>query len=83
LNAAKWTFDTFDNTDNPHMYYEVAPGQEYEGYPLLFTFPAVGGRQDYHYDPSSMKKGPEDDDIFKLPDGCAGTLFSTESTHYH
>lgn len=79
LDSAKWTFDTFSDTDQPHMYFEVAPGSEYEGKPLLFTFPAVDGRQDYHYDPTSMKVGPVDDGLFVLPEGCAGKLCSAES----
>lgn len=79
FDAYKWTFDTFPNTDNPHLYYEVAPGTEYEGRPLVFTFPDVEGRQDYHYDPKSMVVAPQDDSLFALPEGCAGRLCNAES----
>mmetsp|Transcript_9002 Transcript_9002/g.13536 ORF Transcript_9002/g.13536 Transcript_9002/m.13536 type:complete len:223 (+) Transcript_9002:55-723(+) len=76
LDAKKWTFDNFPNTTNPHMYFEVDSGP-YMGFPLLFTFPAVDGRQDFYYDPASMKVGPVDDSLFELPEGCEGKLCST------
>ena len=71
--AYEWAFDKLASEYDPHLYREVEAGHEYEGRPLLFTFPAADGRQDYHYDPASMVEGPLEDSIFALPEGCQGT----------
>lgn len=42
------------------------------GLPRLFTFPVHGGRQDWYFDPTSLKAGPVTGDAFVLPEGCAG-----------
>ena len=76
LNAYKWAFDKMPNTTNPHYYEEVSQG-ELVGRPLYFSFPAVDGRQDFHYNPQSLKEEPQPASIFALPDGCEGKLCST------
>ncbi len=77
FNTNKWTFDTYDpKPENPHMYYEVVYSADnqvnwFQGMPVIFTFPGNEGRQDYHYDPLSLRVGPQDASLFALPEGCA------------
>ena len=88
FSTNKWTFDTYDpQSDNFHMYYEVVQSSTtgssqvkwFQGMPVIFTFPGNEGRQDYHYDPLSLKIGTQDPVMFVLPDGCAGKLCSTST----
>ena len=44
------------------------------GTPLVFTFPAHDGRQDYHFIPNTFQPGPQDASLFALPDGCENKL---------
>ena len=53
-----------------HEYYQVAPLQNYETRPLLFTFPAHDGVQDFHFLPETMDIVPQDKALFDLPKGC-------------
>eukprot|EP00978_Attheya_sp_CCMP212_P034398 scaffold143861_cov60-Attheya_sp.AAC.4 len=81
----QWTFDKLippimrrshiSFSDKYHSTQEVIPGYESGGRPLLFTFPGgAKGKQDYHYDPSTMLIEPQDPALFQLPDGCAQLL---------
>mmetsp|Transcript_28700 Transcript_28700/g.48422 ORF Transcript_28700/g.48422 Transcript_28700/m.48422 type:complete len:235 (-) Transcript_28700:236-940(-) len=83
LLASKWTFDTMPNTTNPHMYEEVSADEpsnpSLAGRPLYFSFPAVEGRQDFHYDPFSMLEEPQPASLFALPEGCEGLLCSSST----
>jgi hypothetical protein len=81
--AFKWTFDTFEGTSDPHMYFEVAQGEKYAGNPLVFTFPAADGRQDFHYDAASMVVEAQEDSLFALPEGCAGKPCSSKARRHH
>ena len=53
-----------------HEYYQVGPLQKYETRPLLFTFPAHDGVQDYHFRPETMEVVSQDKALFELPEGC-------------
>ena len=46
--------------------------------PVLFTFPANNGRQDYYFHPDSMsvRNDPLPASLFELPNGCAERLCS-------
>ena len=76
----KYTFDA-DGSDTPHMYYEAASASPSapDGAPVKFTFPVDDGRQDFRYDPKSMKVEPQDASLFVLPDGCQNKLCDTPS----
>lgn len=81
--AMHWSFPTpesnlqDDPKKLPHMYEEIASGEKYETTPLLFTFPVDNGRQDYHFDITSMKVGPIDSMLLQLPEGCAEKMCQT------
>ena len=59
-------------TSGCHQYMEGAAGGAFEGKPLLFSFPASDGLQDWYYAPESMRMGPIDPARFALPVGCRG-----------
>jgi hypothetical protein len=42
--------------------------------PVVFTFPAHDGRQDYHFDSGSMLPRPQSSRLFDLPAGCERKL---------
>ena len=85
LKAAKRENSTLATTSlECHTHREVAPINDQStivGRPVLFSFPgSSNGTQDYHYDPTSMKIGPQDPVLFQLPtDECYQTLCATSS----
>ena len=86
LKAHEWIFDhvqlsNYGSEDAPadkfHTSRQVASG-DHAGEPLLFTFPSVNGRQDYHYIPETMVIGPQDSQHFTLPFGCMSRVCSKQ-----
>jgi len=60
-----------------HEYYQVGPLQKYETRPLLFTFPAHDGVQDFHFLPETMDIVSQDKALFDLPEGCQNVKCSS------
>lgn len=81
----KFTFDLNNTQDFPHMYYELVANAdagvdaELVGNPQLFTFPNDDGRQDFHYDGTSLKEGPQDKTLFHIPRECVMKMCSNPS----
>lgn len=67
-----WSFITGEPNPSraPHEYRQVGDESDLHGRPLLFTFPVDDGRQDYHFDPSSLIVGKPDSSLFDLPSSC-------------
>lgn len=63
-----------------HQYMEGAPESPAAGLPLLFSFPAASGRQDWYFEPNSMDTTPIDPARFALPAGCAKRRCRKEPT---
>jgi hypothetical protein len=87
LFAFQWTFDRLQpppavsvflpvlsmGNNSFHTVREVAFDSKYSGRPLTFTFPGLAnGRQDYHFDVTSMILGPHKNAsaIFDIPNEC-------------
>jgi len=72
MYSAHWAFATADPNPvrPPHEYRQVEEGDEMDGRPLTFTFPVAEGRQDYHFDPTSLMVGRPDPALFELPRAC-------------
>lgn len=57
-----------------HSYLQTTNNELLDGRPLLFTFPANGGRQDWHFVPESEAGTSQvNASFFVLPPGCANT----------
>jgi hypothetical protein len=83
FNTNKYTFDNYDPApDTPHTYFEVADIPDYIGGPVLFTFPGNEGRQDYHYEVTSMKVESQDKSLFDIPVECTKKM-CTSSKRAH
>lgn len=79
LDTLEWIFDNltaaFTSTTRPaahHTTRQVAPGHHpLAGIPVLFTFPGnANGRQDYHFNVTSMIVGQQDPSLFRLDEPC-------------
>lgn len=70
LLGEQFSFDS-DN-GNPHRYVQVSPTHPVYGkQPLIFTFPAANGLQDYHFIVESMDTSRAiEESVFELPQGC-------------
>ena len=71
LLGNEFSFPKLAGPKGCHIYDEV---DNNAGTPLVFTFPAHEGRQDYHFDPTSLAVGTQDPSLFLLPDGCENNL---------
>ena len=71
LRAKEFSFPKLAGPKGCHIYDEV---DDAAGTPLVFTFPAHDGTQDYHFDPKSLEIAPQDPSLFVLPDGCENNL---------
>ena len=57
--------------DQFHTAREVHDLHNNNGRPLSFTFPGKAmGRQDFHFDPTSLVIGRQDPEVLRLPPGC-------------
>ena len=64
-----------------HTARQVAPGKPHAGSPVLFTFPGnANGRQDFHYNVNSLVVGPQDPNLFRVPDWCENVLCDEAET---
>ena len=75
LDTLEWVFDNLTATTSTrlahHTTRQVAPGQPLAGVSVLFTFPGnANGRQDYHFNVTSMIVGQQDPSLFHLPEQC-------------
>ena len=71
LRAREFSFPKQASPKGCHIYDEL---DDEAGTPLVFTFPAHDGRQDYHFIPNTFQPGPQDPSLFALPDGCENKL---------
>jgi hypothetical protein len=79
IEAESFSFLSAAGPMGPHKYFQTVATK----LPLIFTFPAHSGRQDYHFDPTSMSISPQDPKLFALPSGCFNVLCnSTTGQHY-
>ena len=63
-----------DSDSGCHSYLQVTDDPPWDGRPLLFTFPAAGGLQDWHFEPETEHGKGIDESTFALPPGCADAL---------
>lgn len=86
LLSHQWTFnkvkfDTNDRDDSKgyHTKRQVVSG-EYQGRPLLFTFPSAGGRQDMHYLVETMEVRAQQSEHFTIPNECINKRCGTKGS---
>ena len=64
-----------------HSYLQVTNDVYWDGRPLLFTFPANLGLQDWHFQPETEKGQGVEASMFVLPDGCESITCPKSSAH--